>query len=164
MSPTPTPSATPTAHPASTSTPCDLWLATAPYLPPLSGDAARTAERLLLLLHYGIDWTEGNWVTTRRGDYWDTLLPTRVRSATYTSADLHHWYSTVSAALGSAPREDRQRLELAQLLTDDPRPVLEILRGRTPALVLRTRIVADAVRAARTPTTGNWPTSQESSS
>ncbi|MGB7237812.1 MAG: hypothetical protein WBD41_17780 [Rhodococcus sp. (in: high G+C Gram-positive bacteria)] len=133
----------------STGSPCDAWLAAAPYLPPLRDDAARTAERLLLLLHYGIDWTESNWVTARRADYWDTVLPTRVRSATYTSADLHHWYSVVSAALGAAPRDGRQRLELAALLTADPRSVLAVLRERTPALVLRTRIVADAVRTQK---------------
>jgi len=35
-------------------------------------------------------------------------------------------------------------------LREDPVPVLRLLRTETPALLLRTRIVADAVRASRT--------------
>jgi hypothetical protein len=34
----------------------DRWLAAVPAMPPLT-EAAGTAERLLLLVHYGIDWT-----------------------------------------------------------------------------------------------------------
>lgn len=129
--------------------PCDAWLAAAPMLPPLATEPAQVAERLLLLLHYGIDWSDGNWVTGRRGDYWDAVLPSRVRVATFTATDLHHWWTIVSTALTSMPRSDSQRLELATLLTTPPRPVLAVLRDQTPALVLRTRIVADAVRAQK---------------
>lgn len=137
----------PTSKDQTTPTPCDLWLAAAPMLPPLTDPHAHVAERLLLLVHYGIDWSDTNWVAARRGDYWETILPTRVRAATYSSADLHRWWTLVAAALTSSPRSAAQRLELAALLTCDPRPVLTVLRDRTPALVLRTRIVADAVRA-----------------
>lgn len=118
-------------------------------LPALASEPARVAERLLLLLHYGIDWSDGNWVSGRRGDYWESVLPSRVRVATFTASDLHHWWTLVSAALTSLPRTDAQRLELATLLTADARPVLAVLRDQTPALVLRTRIVADAVRAQK---------------
>ncbi|MFF0818622.1 hypothetical protein ACFYVR_26265 [Rhodococcus sp. NPDC003318] len=135
-------------------TPCDGWLAAAPMLPALVTEPAKVAERLLLLLHYGIDWSDGNWVTGRRGDYWESVLPSRVRVATFTAADLHHWWTIVSTALTSLPRSDGQRVELAALLTCEPRPVLAVLRDQTPALVLRTRIVADAVRASAPPKAG----------
>ncbi|MDV6247051.1 hypothetical protein [Rhodococcus opacus] len=127
----------------------DRWLALVPQLPPLTGSAAQVAERLVLLLHYGIDWSESNWVAARRGDYWDNLLPTRIRLATYNSIDLHQWWTASAARLGSYPRTDEQRSELAMLLTSEPRPVLQVMRDQTTALTLRTRIVADAVRAAR---------------
>ncbi|WP_172653137.1 hypothetical protein [Rhodococcus opacus] len=128
----------------------DRWLAAVPQLPPLTVPAAQAAERLVLLLHYGIDWSDSNWVAARRGDYWDNLLPTRIRLATYNSIDLHQWWTASATRLGSAPRTDEQRTELAILLTSEARPVLQVMRDQTTALTLRTRIVADAVRAART--------------
>jgi hypothetical protein len=67
----------------------DRWLAAVPQLPPLTAPAAQVAERLVLLLHYGIDWSGSNWVAARRGDYWDNLLPNRIRMATYNSINLH---------------------------------------------------------------------------
>ncbi|ULD38834.1 hypothetical protein [Rhodococcus qingshengii] len=128
----------------------DQWLATAPHLPALTDPAAVVAERLLLLLHYGMDWTDANWVAARRGDYWDHLLPAHVRVGTYSSGtNLHHWWTTVSGKLGSAPRTDGERLEVAQLLTSEPNHVIQTLRDQTMALVLRTRIVADAVRTEK---------------
>lgn len=126
------------------------WLAAAPNLPPLVDPAAATAEKLLLLLHYGVDWSDRNWVAARRGDYWDEIFPSRVRLATYTSGvDLHHWWTTVATHLGSVPRSADERTELAGLLTSDPKPVLQILRDNTRALALRTHIVAAAVREQR---------------
>ncbi|MCZ4590638.1 hypothetical protein O4328_44725 [Rhodococcus opacus] len=104
----------------------------------------------MLLLHYGIDWSEKNWVAARRGAYWDNLLPSRIRSATYNSINLHQWWTASAARLGSSPLTDEQRAELAALLTSEARPVLQVMRDQTTALTLRTRIVADAVRAART--------------
>jgi hypothetical protein len=121
-----------------------------PQLPRLTDPAAVVAERLVLLLHYGIDWSERNWVAGRRGDYWDNLLPTRVRLATYNSINLHQWWTTSAARLGSSPRSDEQRSELAILLTSEARPVLQVMRDQTSALTLRTRIVADADRVGRT--------------
>ncbi|WP_301851015.1 hypothetical protein [Rhodococcus pyridinivorans] len=128
----------------------DRWLAAAPALPRLTDSAAVTAEKLLLLLHYGIDWSDRNWVTSRRDDYWDEILPSRVRTATYTSGvNLHQWWSAVARNLGSAPRNSAERSELAGLLTSNPKPVLQTMRDQAPALVLRTRIVAAAVREHR---------------
>lgn len=130
-------------------TPTDLWLATVPAMPPLEGPAG-VAERLLLLIHYGIDWSEG-WVAGRRTTYWDRLLPDRVIAATYRAGQLRRWWRDVAYELGSAPRNARERAELEQLLRADSVAVLEVLRFETEALLLRVRIVTDAVRAARIP-------------
>src|SRR5690606_7936901 len=65
-------------------TPTSRWLAlVADWMPPEEGPAG-TAERILLLLHYGIDWTDG-WVSRYRKTYWQHILPERVISATYGS-------------------------------------------------------------------------------
>lgn len=110
---------------------------------------AGVAERLLLLLHYGIDWSDG-WVAGYRITYWDAILPDRVTVATFRHATLTRWWGDVSAALQSRPRNGAERSELAALLaTRDPLPVLESLREEVTALVLRVRIVAETVRAAR---------------
>ena len=66
-----------------------------PELPPFESPAdtadgppvacpADTAERLLLLLHYTIDW-DSSWVADPkyRKTYWDEQLPGRVRRAAY---------------------------------------------------------------------------------
>ncbi len=123
------------------------WLAEAGGLPALEGPAG-TAERLLLLLHYGIDW-QGGWVGARRRTYWERLLPDRVVVATYRAANLRRWWSEVAGELESAPRNAAERAELEMLLRSDPRPVLDVLRWETEPLLLRVRLVADAVRAGR---------------
>ncbi|MDN5768899.1 MAG: hypothetical protein L0H79_17215 [Intrasporangium sp.] len=133
-----------------TPSPTDRWLASASHvMPPLEG-AAGTAERLLLLVHYGVDW-QGGWVGRYRTTYWDRLLPDRVICATYRAANLRRWWRDVADDLGSQPRSAPERAELEELLRAEALPVLEVLRFETEALLLRTRIVADAVRARRTP-------------
>lgn len=129
------------------STPTDSWIAAATHLPPLDGPGG-TAERLLLLIHYGIDWQNG-WVSRYRATYWEQLLPDRVIVATYRAACLRRWWRDVAAELGSAPRSRAERAELEQLLRTDSDPVLEVLRFETEPLLLRVRIVADAVRETR---------------
>jgi hypothetical protein len=116
-------------------------------MPPLDGPAG-TAERLLLLIHYGIDWQDG-WVARYRTTYWTGILPDRVIAATYRAGNLRRWWRDVADNLGSSPRCQAERAELEQLLRAEPGPVLEVLRWETEALLLRTRITADAVRAAR---------------
>jgi hypothetical protein len=128
-------------------TPTSRWLAAAPQLPPLDGPAG-TAERLLLLVHYGIDWQDG-WVTGYRATYWDKILPDRIIVATYREPNLRRWWQAVAAELGCRPRTEAERAELELLLRDDSGAVLDVLRCETEALLLRTRITADAVRAAR---------------
>lgn len=130
-----------------TVTPTDRWLATADAMPPLDG-AAGTAERLLLLVHYGIAWSDG-WVGRHRTTYWDRLLPDRVIAATYRAGSLRRWWRDVACELESQPRSASERAELEQLLRADPGPVLEVLRFETEALLLRVRIAADAVRESR---------------
>lgn len=129
-------------------TPTSRWLAAAAAtMPPLEGSAG-VAERLLLLVHYGVDW-QGGWVGRYRTTYWDTLLPDRVICATYRAPNLRRWWRDVADELGSQPRSAAEREELEALLRTDPLPVLEVLRFETEALLLRVRIVTEAVRAAR---------------
>lgn len=137
-----------------TQTPTDRWLQHLEgVMPPLTGPAA-TAERLLLLLHYGIDW-DTSWVANHRAKYWDQHLPNKVLVATYLTNELRSWWTMVAGDLNSAPRNAEERAELANLLEDSSAPVLKLLREQTDALILRTRIVADAVRAIRPPRQAN---------
>jgi hypothetical protein len=142
---------------AAAAAPTDRWLAAAPDLPPLDGPEG-TAERLLLLLHYGINWQDG-WLRTprHRGTYWDRILPDRVTTATFRAPNLRRWWQDAASELESAPRTPAERAELERLLRADPMPVLEILREETDALILRTRITADAVRVTRAAAAGEDP-------
>ena len=144
------------------STPTKAWQAMVPELPSFESPAdtadgppvaspADTAERLLLLLHYTIDWTT-SWVADPRyrKTYWDEQLPGRVRRAAYRAHTLDRWWSDVSGQLGApAPRQRDRRLELAMLLREPPLPVLAVLRDSLPALLLRVRIIAEAVAEQR---------------
>lgn len=128
--------------------PTSAWLAAAPYLPPLEGPAD-VAGRLVLLLHFGIDWEHG-WVGRRRVDYWAHLLTSRIYTATYRAATLRAWWTAVARELEAAPRTRAQREELGVLLGGgDGLEVLAVLREEHEALALRCRIVADAVRDQR---------------
>lgn len=145
-------------------TPTQAWRALVPELPPFddpSADAdtkeparaspADTAERLLLLLHYSIDW-ERSWLADPRyrKTYWDELLPGRVRRAAYRADTLDRWWSDVSIQLEvCAPRQRDRRLELAMLLRQPSLPVIAVLRDSLPALLLRVRIIAEAVAEQR---------------
>lgn len=154
------PHSTPTPTNLTTS-PTDRWLAALPVLAPLTGPAG-TAERLLLCLHYGIDWPN-SWVGRYRTTYWSQILPDRVLKSTYRANTLASWWTQVSTDLTSTPRNPAERAETAALLQADSRPVLHILREQTPALLLRVRLVADAVRDQRTamhPTPAELPGTQ----
>lgn len=129
-------------------TPTSRWLAAVgAAMPPLEGPEG-TAERILLLLHYGIDWQDG-WVGNYRKTYWTGILPDRVVGATYLTESLRRWWRDVSDELCSAPRSAAQRVELETLLRAEPVPVLEVLRYECEPLLLRTRITTDEVRAVR---------------
>lgn len=123
----------------------DDLLACSP-LPPLEG-AQGTAERLVLLVHRGVDWDV--WGGARRVRYWDALAD-RVRAATYAGPSLADWWQAVSAQISSAPQSAPERAEMAALLaTAEPRAVLVVLRSHAPALVLRTRVLSEARSVAR---------------
>lgn len=136
-----------TTSPEQSLSPTDRWLAVA-ELPPLTGPAG-TAERLMMLLHYSIDWD--GWVGARRQRYWDAILPDRVVLATYRADHLRRWWSEIAEELNAQPRGEDERAELAGLLEEPALPVLTVLREQNQALILRTRIVTDAVRTSRTP-------------
>lgn len=126
--------------------PTDRWLAAADGLPALTGPAG-TAERLLLLTHYGINWD--SWLGARRIDYWDVIFPERVLQSAIRAANLRRWWQEIGTQLMSRPRNAAERREVADLLQAESRPVLEAFRWEVQPLVLRVRIVADAVRGAR---------------
>ncbi len=131
--------------------PCttDHWLAvTADFMPPLTGPAG-TAERLLLLLHYGIDW-DTSWISGYRTTYWDKLLPDRVLVASQQAPNLRAWWTILADDLHASPTTIGARRELAVLLdVDDQRAVLRCLTQETLALVMRTRIVAETRKQRR---------------
>ncbi len=138
-------------------TPTDRWIgaARAHYgdaLPPSAG-ATDVAERLLLLLHYGIDW-RGGWLTSYRDSYWSGSKPgkleDRVFAAAMTCPDLPTWWTRICADLGSGPSSGAQRLETLRLIRSDLGPeVMHLLRTTISDLLLFVRAVTDAVRAAR---------------
>ncbi|MCT1354933.1 hypothetical protein M4D77_16475 [Gordonia sp. p3-SID1431] len=119
------------------------WRAAVPELPALTDPAAICAERLLLLVHYDLDWD--SWIGDHRHRYWDELLPARVRAATYRADSLPTWWSLLAQALPITVTDRARRLEVAQLLTEPSAPVLNLLRDQLPSLILRVRIIAETV-------------------
>ncbi|SKY97560.1 Uncharacterised protein [Mycobacteroides abscessus subsp. bolletii] len=129
-------------------TPTQQWQAMVPALTRLDG-AGDTAERLLLLLHYSIDWNS-SWVSGHLKTYWDDQLPGRVRRAAYRADTLDRWWTEAASRLGAtAPRQADRRNELALLLREPPLEVLSLLQTSLLALVLRVRIIAEAVKDDR---------------
>ena len=121
---------------------CKWLAATQSFMPPLQGPAG-TAERLLLMLHYSIDW-DNSWVAGYRTTYWDKLLPDRILVTSQQASNLRQWWTSLADELQAFPTTPETRNELAQLLDDpDATAVLRTLRQETLALVLRTRIVAE---------------------
>ena len=116
------------------------WLAASP-LPPLE-DAEGVAERLLLLLHYGSDFSI--WGDKRRARYWEALSE-RVRGSCYVGPHLMDWWSHISEDIPSSPRNEKERTETALLLSypQNGLDVLQVFRNHTPALVLRIRVCAE---------------------
>lgn len=110
-------------------------------LPPLAGPD-RTAERLLLIAHRGVDWDV--WGGSRRVRYWDALED-YCRAATFAGPTLADWWSRVTVRLSVDPPTDPElRSELAALLAvDEQRQTLAALRAHAAALSLRVRIVSD---------------------
>lgn len=129
-------------------TPTRRWQAFVPELQRLEqpGD---TAERLLLLLHYSIDW-DSSWVRNYRKTYWDDQFPGRVRRAAYRADTLDRWWTEAASRLGAnAPYFADRRNELAALLRQPPLEILATMQTSLLALVLRVRIIAEAVKEDR---------------
>lgn len=141
-------------------TPTRRWQALVPELPPFvdpdnpdsaaeDAAAADTAERLLLLLHYAIDW-QNSWVRDRLKTYWDVEFVNYVRVAAVRNDTLDGWWSDAKRYLEAvSPSQPDRRLELAQLLREPPDQVLAVLLDKLPALTLRVQIITEAVRAER---------------
>lgn len=127
-----------------------MWQAAAKgTLRPLPTDHDEIAERLLLHLHYAIDW-KTSWVADHRGSYWTEALPSRVRRATYQADSLESWWSIAARALGAhTPRDPERRLELADLLGADSESVLAVFHDKLLARIMRVQIIADAVSSQR---------------
>lgn len=128
--------------------PVQRWRAAAPWLPAVDS-AAATAEALLLALHYSVNFD--GWIGHRRQVYWDKILPSRIRRSTYRTNTLDWWWSDVCASLDAEPGSRALRRDVAELLrAPDAREVMDILRREHVALVLRVRLIADAVRESKT--------------
>lgn len=123
----------------------ELWSEGSP-LPVLSGTAL-DAEKLVTLVHLGTDFTV--WGGKRRMRYWDALTE-RVRAATYSGPTLVSWWGNISADLVSSPKNEQERLELAQLLGQgNDREVLKYLRNDGAVLVMRVRVISEMRKNAR---------------
>lgn len=110
-------------------------------LPPLTGPEG-TAERLVLLVHRGVNWEV--WGGARRVRYWDALTD-RVRAATYAGPTLSEWWQNICAQISSAPKYPEDRADLATLIaTHDQRAVLDALHRHAATLVLRVRVWSES--------------------
>lgn len=128
-------------------TPSRQWQQTAPELPELTTATADVAERLLLMIHYSVDWD--SWVGEHRRRYWDDVLPSRVHAATMRADTLATWWSLLTRSLPITVVDRARRIEVVQLLAEPSQPVLAVLRDQLPALILRVRIIAENVAAQR---------------
>ncbi len=112
----------------------------AAYLPD-TDEASLIAERLVLLAHYGADFTV--WGGARRVRYWDALLE-RVKASTYTGPTLSDWWTGMTRSLPTSPRTKHEREDVANLIAyPDGRAVLRVLRNNTEVLVLRVRVISE---------------------
>lgn len=112
-------------------------------------DADDVAERLLLHLHYAINW-EKSWVANHLATYWTDILPSRVLRAAYQSNTLDDWWSAAAHELeADPPRNQERRIELATLLRQPSLDVITAFHDRLHALLLRVQIIAEAVSAQR---------------
>lgn len=125
----------------------DVLLTQSP-LPPLTGPEG-DAERLVLLVHRGVDWDV--WGGARRVRYWDALTD-RVRACTYAGPTLSQWWQDISVQIASQPRYPEDRADLAMLLAGpNQRAVLGALHTHAATLVLRVRVLSETRKAATDP-------------
>lgn len=114
-------------------------------LPAMNGPEG-VAERLVVLIHYGVDFSI--WGESRRTRYWGALTE-RIKAATYSGPTLSNWWQDISLSIVSTPRTHEERVELLSLLNvEEQREVLNILRNSAEALVLRVRVLSEAKKEA----------------
>lgn len=119
-----------------------LAILSASPLPPLEGPAA-DAERLVFLVHRGINWDVWG---PRHLTYWDALC-SRVKAGTYAGKDLNAWWQDISTRIDSEPRNREDRRVLAEtLMAAEQRAVLNVLRDNCDVLVLRVRVAIESHR------------------
>lgn len=123
----------------------DSWLAFSP-LPSMDGIDG-VAERLVLLIHYGVDFSI--WGNNRRMRYWDALAE-RVRASTYKGPTLSAWWGEICNQIVSSPRNSEERSEALLLLgVEEQRAVLNVLRNHSEVLVLRVRVISEYKKSIR---------------
>lgn len=106
-------------------------------------EASEVAERLILLVHLGRDFTIWG---KRPARYWKALTD-HVRTGTYAGPGLEDWWGRVCSRMQSEPRSAEARGEVAELLTyPNHRAVLEVLRDRSAVLVLRVQVIMEHTR------------------
>ena len=120
-------------------------------LPALTGPEG-VAERLVLLVHRGVDWEV--WGGARRVRYWDAFTD-RVRASTYAGPTLSEWWQDLCVQISSTPRYPEDRADLARLIASpDQRAVLDALHKHAATLVLRVRVLTETRRATHDHETG----------
>ena len=114
---------------------------------PEQSEAENIAERLVLLAHYGVDFSV--WGGRRRKRYWDALVE-RVKASTYAGPNLVDWWGALCASLPSAARNSSERNDVVDLLGyKNQKEVLKVLRNNPDVVVLRVRVISEYRREAR---------------
>jgi hypothetical protein len=114
---------------------------------PEQGEAENIAERLVLLAHYGVDFSV--WGGKRRKRYWDALAE-RVKASTYAGPTLSDWWTALCISLPSAVRNSSERNDVVDLLGyKNPKEVLKVLRNNPEVVVLRVRVISEYRREMR---------------
>lgn len=114
--------------------------------PPLQDENMKLAERLIFLVHEGVDWDV--WGGERRASYWEALTQ-RVIAATYTGPTLMDWWEGITTQISSTPRSVEHRaavLDAVHARPGDDRSILKLLRGHAQILVLRIRVHTESFR------------------
>jgi len=105
---------------------------------PLPSLEAQLAERLIFLVHEGVNWDI--WGGKRRMNYWEALTD-RVRAATYAGPTLLHWWEQIAQSIESSPKSAEHRALVSQaLIAENQKEVLKYLRYHATVLVMRVRV------------------------
>lgn len=117
--------------------------------PALDEGPEAIAEKLVFLMHRGVDWSV--WGGERRYRYWDAFSD-RIRAATYAGNSLQDWWEALEKQITSQPRNPDDRMLATELLSQnksDERAILVNLRKHAGTLVMRTRVHIEASRKTK---------------